>query len=200
LEQAMHDRRSKHSCLGCHDQQKEVAACAGCHAFLDHRSPLASTRTCDRCHQGPPGDSPRLSTIPPTQYARFLESRRPGSFSFKEKDLPGDLVLESLARDYQPARFPHRRVIDKLKKLSEASKLARHFHGSADTLCQGCHHQSPVGKRPPRCSSCHNPVGQGGTLYLPRLQAAYHLQCIGCHQKMGLEPGPYNCVGCHPKK
>jgi hypothetical protein len=32
------------------------------------------------------------------------------------------------------------------------------------------------------------------------LFGAYHRQCIGCHQEMGLEPQAQDCEGCHAPK
>ena len=50
-----------------------------------------------------------------------------------------------------------------------------------------------MGERPPTCRSCHSreadPVDDK-----PGLKAAYHRQCMGCHEQMDLKVG---CEDCH---
>ena len=53
------------------------------------------------------------------------------------------------------------------------SKLAGAFHQGDAAVCQGCHHNSPAGKTPPRCGNCH-PAAEIPGQSRPALKAAYH--------------------------
>jgi len=66
--------------------------------------------------------------------------------------------------------------------------------------CAACHHYRPADANASEtvaCRACHqeafNPDRQGRI----GLKAAYHLQCMGCHEDM--EMGPVACEGCHTK-
>ena len=88
-----------------------------------------------------------------------------------------------------------------LEAASRESKLASYFHREPGTLCQGCHHNSPAAKKPPQCSSCHGQPFDAKKLDRPGLMAAYHQQCMDCHDKMQLEkPVATDCIACHKKK
>jgi DnaJ-class molecular chaperone len=78
------------------------------------------------------------------------------------------------------------------------SKLATFFHADEDVVCQGCHHHSPVGETPPYCGSCHGAPFDPEKPEMPGLYGAYHQQCIGCHQEMGI--GATGCNDCHAPK
>ncbi|MFH0813890.1 MAG: cytochrome c3 family protein, partial [Pseudomonadota bacterium] len=49
----------------------------------------------------------------------------------------------------------------------------------------------------PRCGSCHKVSFDLEDLIKPRLLAVYHLECLGCHEKMKLKQG---CTDCHAEK
>jgi len=127
---------------------------------------------------------------------------------------PETVTIGKLANLYEPALVKHRHIVEALFKISTQSKLASRFHGSVDTLCAGCHHHSPAGSRPPPCSSCHKyrtasdkqpPLDRaalaGGISDMPDLKAAYHRNCIGCHQQMQItlkrQDPKTPCTGCH---
>jgi formate-dependent nitrite reductase cytochrome c552 subunit len=95
--------------------------------------------------------------------------------------------------EYGPADLPHRRIVERLDRATRSDKLAARFHGGIDTLCAGCHHHSPVGARPPKCVSCHA-ADNDPTQDRPGLKAAFHRQCIECHQQMEIATG---CTDCH---
>ena len=66
--------------------------------------------------------------------------------------------------------------------------------------CAACHHYRPADPAAAEtvpCSACHqdafNPDHDGRI----GLKAAYHLQCVGCHETAG--EGPVRCEGCHLK-
>ena len=74
--------------------------------------------------------------------------------------------------------------------------------------CMKCHHRYENGRNTLdtddlaannhaiRCPSCHG--FSGNSKY--NLTEAYHLQCIGCHEKMEKSAGPRLCAGCHPRR
>jgi hypothetical protein len=105
------------------------------------------------------------------------------------------VVIKVLADKYQPSKLPHRKIVAALDAAVRKSKLAQAMHGGIQTLCSGCHHGNwPPGQRPPSCRSCHDRQGRP-TRDRPGLQAAYHRQCIGCHQQMGIKQ--QGCTDCH---
>ncbi|MBW1880774.1 MAG: cytochrome c class III, partial [Deltaproteobacteria bacterium] len=178
LETAHHDTGSDRSCVGCHQREALEPDCAGCHATLP-RPPSEST--CAVCHTGPPGESaarPELAPLPPTS----------------DDDFPDVIVIELLAADYEASEMPHAKIVEHLDALVRDSELAAAFHPTTEVLCSGCHHHSPVGERPPGCGSCHD-LESHPTEDQPSLKAAYHRQCLGCHEEMGLEQ--VGCTDCH---
>ena len=83
---------------------------------------------------------------------------------------------------YAPVRFMHMK------------------HASVVGDCTECHHARPADHKlseTTRCSACHqkpfNPELSGRL----GLKAAYHQQCMGCHQKEA--KGPVDCIDCHAK-
>jgi hypothetical protein len=63
--------------------------------------------------------------------------------------------------------------------------------------CADCHHMGTQGET--HCGECH----QRGIdeEHMPGRMQAFHGQCIGCHEDMGLAPGADDCAGCHiPRK
>ncbi|MBW2525262.1 MAG: hypothetical protein JRI23_13845 [Deltaproteobacteria bacterium] len=186
LEDAFHSGSVSYSCVGCHQRTAHTANCAGCHASL---GPSPTESSCVRCHSGPPasaGPPAGAPKLPPVELAPLPD---------ESDDFPTTVVIDSLAEHYTPSTFPHRQIVMALDKISRESKLATRFHGTTDTLCAGCHHESPLGTRPPPCSSCHGQSAHPES-DMPSLKGAYHRQCIGCHQQMAIEP--QGCTeGCH---
>jgi hypothetical protein len=87
--------------------------------------------------------------------------------------------------------------------LLEGDRLASAFHTDPATLCSGCHHNSPPSMNPPKCGSCHGTTTDPKSPGRITLKAAYHLQCMGCHERMKVEfVVKTDCTGCHeqPKK
>ena len=194
LERAMHAINSERSCIGCHETQKAELACVGCHSMMK-RGEL-SERACTVCHAGP---SPARVTAVENRYRsldQFRPSRQDSRLSFSARDIPDSVTIGVLSDKYEPVRFPHRQVLDKLMEHVAESKIATYFHGHEDVVCQGCHHHSPIGVQPPLCESCHGEPFNEADLFKPGLLGAYHRQCLGCHQTMEIEE-PQDCEGCH---
>ncbi|MFH1809374.1 MAG: sulfate respiration complex hexadecaheme cytochrome HmcA [Pseudomonadota bacterium] len=185
--QAAHDDGSSHACVGCHRQRTEVQACVGCHRSLSERPALSA---CAVCHQAAligvavSGTAPHLPTLTPPALPAFGDA------------FPQKLVLDGMKKDYQGSPLPHGKIVGALLTGTADQPLALRFHQRVETLCAGCHHHSPLGERPPSCRSCHT-LTADATRDRPGLKAAYHRQCLGCHQAMQLKA--VGCEDCHKK-
>lgn len=98
--------------------------------------------------------------------------------------------------------FPHRKIYEALVKGAADSGLASAFHTSPTAMCAACHHNSPIAdlKTPPKCASCHGIEADkmATSVNKPSLKAAYHQQCMACHDRMKIEkPAATDCAGCH---
>ncbi len=191
-----HTDSSDHSCVGCHKTTTASATCGGCHSRLP-QPPTASA--CIVCHNGPqpPAD------LQPEQQETILAAAHPSDVTlaalpaFSPDSLPETVVIDQLADEYEPSTLPHGKIVARLDAIVRSSKLASRFHGQTEVLCSGCHHHSPVGTRPPQCRACHGETADA-TTDKPALKAAYHRQCIGCHQEMQIKA--LECTSCHAKK
>jgi DnaJ-class molecular chaperone len=109
--------------------------------------------------------------------------------------------MKTLMNQYGPVKMPHRKIVQTLSGNIKDVKLVQYFHKDESTLCQGCHHNSPAAKKPPGCANCHGRPFDERDPFKPGLMAAYHRQCMECHEAMGVEkPVATNCVACHQKK
>lgn len=201
---SMHKADSTRSCLGCHNQQKAKPECAGCH--VTPAVPLGQN-SCAACHSTPPGmsdeaaENASLLTVSKEEAARLAkaavaarESMRVTTFG--QDAIPEMVRMDILAKEFAPSDLPHRKIVNTLVDKQKNSRLAAVFHAEEATLCQGCHHNTPPSKTPPRCVSCHGvnvPAVQG---WLP-LKAAYHQQCMTCHARMNQKPAETQCADCH---
>jgi len=198
LHEAMHEMMTNHSCVGCHDTKKTAVECAGCHDRMEQGR--LSEVSCERCHIGPLPENLEVERARWKSFDAFRPTPSETALSFAPDDIPETVEVATLANEYQPAKMPHRKIIDKLSEYIRNSGEATYFHGNADVVCQGCHHQSPVGKRPPLCERCHETrAADSDMLYRPDTLGAFHQQCLGCHESMKLEK-PSDCFGCHAKK
>jgi Class III cytochrome C family len=190
LERAMHAMDSPSSCVGCHEKQKIQSDCAGCHGLMEKG--VLSEAACTRCHYGtPPGEGRAGQISLPTSAARPLPYSAP--------EIQESVTISVLSEAFDPVTFDHRGHVGMLSEVIGKSRLAAHFHGSADVVCQGCHHHTPVGEPPPRCESCHGRPFDEMNLFMPGLFGAYHRQCMECHRSMGIE-GLSDCTSCHQRK
>jgi hypothetical protein len=188
-QQAYHLESSEQSCVGCHAAEAATADCSGCH---DRQVSGGSERTCVTCHQGPRPGEEALEHPPLPPVARELAPLP----QYDEASFPEEIKIDLLVDSYGESVLPHGKIVTRLNEIVRNNGLASHFHGSTDVLCSGCHHRSPVGTRPPPCRSCHSTEAAEATTDKPALMAAYHRQCIGCHQQMNIKQG---CTDCHEK-
>jgi Class III cytochrome C family len=91
---------------------------------------------------------------------------------------PGTFVLDQLVEVYEEVSFSHRDHAE-----------------AAEEGCRTCHHHSSVGVYK-KCGACHQKgLFDEGKLNVLNLKAAYHVQCVGCHEESG--SGPTGCTECH---
>ena len=183
---AYHEENSERSCVGCHNKQKTAHECAGCHHTMKNGM---TQNSCRDCHSG---------DREPAAYAKGLCA---ASVSMSDNP-PAEITIERIVTDddkYLPVVFSHAAHAKKLTAVSNGNNLARYFHSDEMTVCAGCHHNSPLeSQKPvPACSTCHT-VSTKPRNQVPTLYGAYHQQCLGCHEKMNVEP--VTCTGCHQEK
>jgi hypothetical protein len=202
LEASMHRLNINTSCLGCHDLSQRDPKCAGCHNRIARTRPQ-DPGACQACHMA---DVNRVAesiqhAAEKDLAAMMLDSRIPVVHTFAESDIPENVEIKTLSNQYGPVKMPHRKIVQNLFGNINDNKLVRYFHRDKNTLCQGCHHHSPAAKKPPICASCHGRPFDERDPFKPGIKAAYHRQCMKCHEAMGIEkPVATNCVACHQKK
>ncbi len=192
LTNAYHDISSDGSCAGCHKKSKAGKKCAGCHHNLpdmDIQSKGPKKETCTVCHSG--------------RKEGLITGKRISLATLDPKKVPEEVTIKFLEKQYEPSKFPHIKIIRKLAEVSNDSKLAASFHRTMQTICRGCHHQSTVeaeakDNKPPYCRNCHSIVFDTKNPNRPRLLAAYHRQCLTCHEKMDIKEK--GCADCHKEK
>ena len=196
-EQAMHLLDSERSCLGCHEAIKDQKECIGCHGLMAKNS-SANDANCRKCHIDPSKFSTDENISPESLAEMILKSGKTAADTFDDQDIPETVVINKLSSQYGSVELPHRQIINAMVKNIKDNKLAGYFHSEKGTICQACHHNSPAGNTPPGCSSCHGKPFDDRNPLRPGLKAAYHQQCMDCHDSMGIEnPKSTDCVGCH---
>ena len=202
LAQAMHSTTDNASCIGCHQEMQQAPQCAGCHAFMGKRD-KAENESCAACHAAPlsaladPADTKATRKIA----SNLIQERNTAPRTYSADQIPETVTIAHLSDQFEPASFPHGKIVSTLVEKTRDSRLAGYFHTEKGTLCQGCHHNSPAAEKPPLCSSCHGQPVEGGEAFKPGLSGAYHQQCIGCHTVMGIEkPAARDCNACHAEK
>jgi hypothetical protein len=187
LEQAHHVPDSTLSCVGCHKEHTGRNECAGCHHMLSQPPGQAA---CKICHDGP---LPRQVDKTSSPCVPMISAELP-ELPDVSADFPEEIEIKILSNRYRPVKFPHKKIVARLDEMTRKSRLATRFHQKTETLCAGCHHNSPLGERVPACKSCHGDAAHSQK-DLPNLTVAYHRQCIGCHQAIG-HPAQ-GCTDCH---
>ncbi len=206
LSAAMHKKNSDRSCVGCHVSEKAKPSCAGCHNSLPKGM---SPTSCGGCHAVPVGATPeqaedgslmKLSKDMQADLAKATVAARQEmkAGAFDQTEIPDQVTIGVLSKDYEPAVFPHRKIVKALTDKQAENRLAAVFHSDKASLCKGCHHNSPSSKTPPKCVSCHTVDGLSVATGRPALKAAYHQQCMNCHAAMQQKPAATDCTeGCH---
>ncbi len=202
LEQSMHRLKVNQSCLGCHEAKQSDPICAGCHTSFEKKRPQG-TAGCINCHL-----VPKTLVAPETPPAEIkilaaakLANREAVVTTYNREDIPEIVTIDTLTDEYKPVKLPHAKIINALFNNIKKNKLTQYFHDRKGTICQGCHHNSPVAQKPPSCASCHGRPFNPKEPFKPGLKAAYHRQCMECHRAMGIDtPVATDCTACHAKK
>lgn len=91
-------------------------------------------------------------------------------------------------------------VLDELEELYDPVVFSHKMHAEMADMsggCVSCHHFTPTNQSHPPCKECHAVGVIHENLNQPCLKAAYHRQCISCHQDWS---GEANCEKCHVMK
>lgn len=202
LEQAMHRMNADQSCMGCHETRQTDQSCVGCHTSFEKKR-QQGTSGCLNCHMVPKsqiaaevqGDDVKREA------AGTLEKREAMTATYNRSDIPETVTINTLMNKYEPVKLPHRKIVQTMVDNINRNKLANYFHHEKGTVCQGCHHNSPAAKEPPKCVSCHGKPFNAKDPFKPGLMAAYHRQCMECHKAMGIKkPVSTDCIACHQKR
>jgi hypothetical protein len=202
LEQAMHRLNGDQSCMGCHETRQTDQSCVGCHTSFEKKR-QQGTSTCLNCHMVPKAQITEevQGTEVKKEAAKTLEKREAITATYNKADIPETVTIKTLMKKYEPVKLPHRKIVQTMVDNINTNKLASYFHHEKGTVCQGCHHNSPAAKEPPKCVSCHGKPFNAKDPFKPGLMAAYHRQCMECHKAMGInKPVSTDCTACHQKK
>jgi len=197
LQRALHEMKSSHSCVGCHEIHKGDTDCSGCHSLMEQGR--LSQHACEICHAGPEPDKLAAVKGKYTSLRDFKPKKSEVRLSFTAKSIPEEITIGVIADKYEPAKMPHKAIIDTLMNKIADSRVATHFHGHEDVVCMGCHHHTPAGHKPPLCENCHGKPFNPSNIHIPGLYGAYHRQCLGCHEEMNIKVEK-GCEGCHAEK
>jgi hypothetical protein len=160
--------------------------------------------TCSQCHAVDRrllGPFPMQKDVTARVAADSLASHPRAAASIEDDLIPDIVKIDGMLNQFEAVDFPHRQIVKAIIDRVKNNKLAAFFHGDAVTLCAGCHHNAPATLSPTGCASCHGEAFRNVMDARPGLKGAYHGQCIGCHQAMGIEePAATDCVKCHKKR
>jgi hypothetical protein len=128
------------------------------------------------------------------------------SVSCYAMDYPDEIEIDSLANLYEAVVFDHAMHVDATENCSEC-----HHHttgtGVLNEYCAKCH-EGNIEMDSVSCQDCHSAdpaspenLHTPSSDYVyhddkPKLKAAYHLKCLGCHNEVD---GPTGCEDCHAK-
>ena len=111
--------------------------------------------------------------------------------------LPDVLLLAGMTTQAAEPVSGYDYLIDELKQMQD-DEFANPGMAAVDEGRKSFHEPGVNGKS---CASCHGQPFDQRDPAKPGLMAAYHRQCMECHDAMNLEkPVATNCVACHPKK
>jgi hypothetical protein len=209
LHTAMHSKKAKQSCVGCHEAQMRKKIYAAGYANMRRGNALYAA--CAFCHAASEGGGRErakyrgiydLSPEEKTKTAGEEAAKRAANAAAPSarKAVPERLEISLLSEKYHPVGLPHARIIAALQKSFRSNRLASAFHVRADALCRTCHHNSGrEAWKPLKCVSCHMVAKHIPKGFIVNLENAYHRQCITCHEALQQKPLGEDCEGCHKK-
>ena len=96
-------------------------------------------------------------------------------------DIPDMIEIGILENIFEPVHFDHKMHAD-MTHMGEG--------------CNTCHHHGSAGVYEP-CADCHTSEEENASLSMPTINAAYHRNCLNCHQNW---KGDEVCKTCHVQK
>ena len=196
------------SCVSCHTENLKRRECAGCHSLVPQ--PKRGAAYCATCHdvsksmtseQLAKGVKGTLSADDNEKLATETVLARSTAKPMSSNDIPYTVKIDGLSNEFEASNFTHARHYNSLIKRLGDDKLAAAFHNNPTALCGACHHNSPPSATPPKCVSCHSPTINPAQPQRPALKAAYHLQCMTCHDNMKVSrPKNTSCTTCHKER
>ena len=207
ISQIVHSPVIASSCVGCHETMKTTSIeCAGCHAV----QPVTAQPDCSLCHTPLPARTlERGEQTKNDLAAAMVAARRTERVTLDLSSVPEVVTIGILSNQYEPSEFPHGRIVRSLARgVLDGAPGFFSLHAKDYTLCQSCHHNSPASLTPPSCASCHATGSASGVVGVrtvpperPELKAAYHQQCMSCHQRMEIRyPADTDCTACHSNR
>ena len=135
------------------------------------------------------------------------------------------LALVATGHLAQAADMPDQVSLDTLAELFDGVEFDHAMHTELGEDCSACHHHATgTGTSDERCVRCHADSGEVASVGcsgchvadpfsaehinlqaldryqyhvdMPGLKAAYHWNCVGCHEQMD---GPTECQDCHAR-
>jgi len=97
---------------------------------------------------------------------------------------------------HPPSEAPEVLVLDELSDRFGSVILSHRQHAQMSEMgagCTGCHHYNTTGPVL-NCKKCHERTRKRENITVPDLVAAYHRQCMPCHQQWGRTA---DCGSCH---
>lgn len=194
------------SCVSCHIRQTRQRECAGCHDHLvgNRRD---GEQWCNVCHTVAPSAKPEQIAAGIANKLPFAQNEalatatvlgRKQAQYWSSLVAPYKVEINVLENQYGACLFNHRHHAFSLYERIRGNQLASAFHVEKATICTTCHHHSPASATPPKCSSCHSTTISWRPEGRPNLMAAFHLQCMNCHQDMKVaRPRNTDCATCH---
>jgi hypothetical protein len=189
LARAYHAPDAIQSCVGCHRRVMQAEACVGCHGD-DPVTVISSEGSCPICHHE--GERPPAHPLVPEHPLESVSIEH---------------AHDALLPDrFGPATMDHEKHLGRLQELlaaGPAPRLANRFHHERQFLCMACHHHGPPlprGAKPPTCTACHQQQLDPDHPAAVPVPAAYHRQCVGCHDRMKVrkDGNQLGCEDCHP--
>lgn len=127
--------------------------------------------------------------------------------SLATEEMPEQITIDGISRYFEAVEFDHAMHTE----LGEDCSVCHHHTtgtGTADKRCLRCHADDD-GTASVGCRTCHvaDPFSaerihqEAADRYQyhidkPGLKAAYHWNCLGCHERMD---GPTDCRDCHAR-
>jgi len=197
----MHSETENQNCDSCHHTsgaEQSPPVCASCHVkkfdeifIADHQDDI-DEKYCISCHH------------PSAALSNFSHENHADDYT--EQDCQACHHDESIEAEPQACSDCHKEeATAEVPSLKEANHVRcadchEDMYQEGIKGCQNCHTREMASNQTPDpqpCSTCHDePIDQ----IIPTTTAAFHGQCMGCHEKQGSGPfGDDACYQCHMK-